>query len=92
MKIEPNISEQTKIIMFIEYARLVLTESAPTNWQIYNFNDIETRPKEYGRYEVYRENCNKQHYDLWMSNGWASNNNDITHYRVIKPPTPVFYK
>ena len=90
MKLDSNLSEQTKIIMFVEYARLVVNESTPTNWVKYNFKDIESRPKEYGRYEVYRQKCGKQHYETWNGNGWSSNNNDITHYRIIKPPHKTF--
>lgn len=91
IKADKNISEETKIIMFVEYAKLVVEESAPTNWIKYNSNDIESRPPEYGRYEVYRKSCKKQHYETWNGSGWASNNNDITHYRVIKPPRKTFF-
>jgi hypothetical protein len=91
MKADNNLSEETKIIMFVEYARLVVAETVPTNWVKYNWNDVESRPKEYGRYEVYRKSCKKQHYEVWNGMGWASNNNDITHYRQIKPPRTELY-
>jgi hypothetical protein len=90
MKADKNLSEETKIIMFIEYARLVVSETTPTNWVKYNWNDIDSRPTEYGRYEVYRQKSDKQHYETWNSMGWSSNNNDITHYRIIKPPHRTF--
>lgn len=46
-------------------------------------------PTEYGRYEVYRQKCSKQHYETWNNTGWAYNNNDITHWRPIIPPQAV---
>lgn len=55
-------------------------------WIKYSWMDIESRPKEYGRYEVYRAGAKKQHYETWNGQGWAYNNNDITHYRKIIPP------
>jgi hypothetical protein len=86
MKADPTLSEETKIIMFVEYARLVTEESMPTNWIKYNWNDIDSRPTTTGRYEVYRKGCKKQHYETWNGIGWESNNKDISHYRFIKPP------
>ncbi len=77
--------------MFLEYAKLVVEESMPTNWVKYDWMNLSSRPKEYGRYEVYREGCKKQHYETWNGNGWSSYNNDITHYRVIKPPHKTFF-
>lgn len=44
------------------------------------------RPEAYGRYEVYRAGCNKQHYETWNNTGWAYNNTDITHFRKIITP------
>lgn len=55
-------------------------------WISYDWNNLESRPKEYGRYEVYRKGALKQHYETWNGSGWASNNGDITHYRTITPP------
>lgn len=47
----------------------------------------EERPADYGRYEVYRAGCDKQHYETWNNTGWAYNNRDITHWRpIVKPP------
>jgi len=44
------------------------------------------KPSTYGRYEVYRTKCNKQHYETWNGSGWAYNGNNITHFReIIKP-------
>lgn len=55
-------------------------------WTRYNWSDLESRPKEHGRYEVYRAGAKKQHYETWNGSGWASDNNDITHYRKIISP------
>jgi hypothetical protein len=46
----------------------------------------DTKPQVYGRYEVYREKCNKQHYRVWNGGAWAYDNNDITHWRKIINP------
>jgi hypothetical protein len=51
-------------------------------WHVYDKNrGRETGPTTYGRYEVYRDGCSKQHYETWNTTGWAYNNNDITHWR-----------
>lgn len=86
MKADSNLSEETKIIMFVEYGKMVAEESKATEWVKYSWNDLDSRPKDYGRYEVYRKGCDKQHYETWNGSGWSSNNGDITHYRVIKSP------
>jgi uncharacterized protein YpuA (DUF1002 family) len=49
-------------------------------------------PTEYGRYEVYRAGCKKQHYETWNNTGWAYNNNDITHWRNIISPFEINYE
>ncbi len=43
-------------------------------------------PTEYGKYEVYREGCQKQFYVTWNSSWWSNGDKDITHYRKIIPP------
>jgi len=46
----------------------------------------EVRPEEYGKYEVYRAGCDKQHYLTWNGTGWSSDENTVTHFRkIIKP-------
>ncbi len=86
MKADPNLSEESKIIMFVEYSRLVSEETKSSEWIKYNWNDVSSRPTVTGKYEVYRKGCDKQCYERWNGSGWAYNANDITHYRVIKPP------
>jgi len=85
---DKNISENTMIVMFVEYAKRCKQDANLTEWVVYSrdYKDVDNRPKEYGRYEVYRKGCDKQHYETWNNTGWAYNNNDITHWREIKPP------
>jgi dihydrofolate reductase len=50
---------------------------------------VDDKPKEYGKYEVYRAGCKKQQYQTWNNTGWAYDNKDITHWRRIVPPTKM---
>lgn len=52
-------------------------------WQI----NSETKPTKYGRYLVYRARCNKMHFEVWNTTGWAYNNHDISHWCDVKIPT-----
>jgi hypothetical protein len=53
-------------------------------WIKYEFGKCQ--PPTAGRYLVYRQKCDKWHQEVWNGTGWASNNNDITHYiNVITP-------
>ncbi len=85
MKADNNLSEDTKIIMFAEYARLVLLESKLPSWVAYDWFKIETRPKKTGRYFIRRKD-GKLHWEIWNGNGFAYNNDVITHYQEIAPP------
>ena len=82
MKADKNISEETTIIMFVEYGRLLIEESKSSDWKSVK----EELPNEYGRYETYRKVANKQTYEDWNGTGWAYNHNEITHWRKVKPP------
>ena len=53
-------------------------------WIKYEFG--KTHPPRAGRYLVYRQKCNKWHQEVWNDTGWASNNNDITHYIDVVTP------
>lgn len=64
------------------YAQQVAKEAAADGWVSVG----DGKPTEYGKYEVYRHGCKKQHYETWNNTGWAYNNNDITHFRKIIPP------
>jgi hypothetical protein len=79
---DKTISDTTLTIMFVEYAKRVVAEHKPSDWVAVK----DGLPTKHGRYEVYRKGCEKQHYETWNGTGWASNNNDITHWRIIKPP------
>ncbi len=56
------------------------------NWIKYDFYKLKTRPPEPGRYLIYRKRCNKMHFEQWNGNGWASSNDDCTHWCKPKPP------
>lgn len=56
------------------------------SWIKYDWDRIESRPTHAGRYLVYRQNCDKWHQEVWNGNGWASNNNDISHYIDVITP------
>ena len=55
-------------------------------WVVFVKGDRATYPIEYGKYEVFRAGCMKQHYETWNNTFWAYNGNDITHYRKIMSP------
>ena len=56
------------------------------NWVAYDWNNPSTRPPKAGRYLIYRSKCNKLHFEQWNGSGWASSNNDCTHYTLVEPP------
>lgn len=83
---DKNVSEDTLILMFLEYGKEVREENDNAGW----ISTSNQKPTKYGRYEVYREKCNKQHYETWNGTGWASNNDgSITHFREIKKPYTI---
>jgi hypothetical protein len=49
-------------------------------WIPYNWTDLKSHPPQAGRYLIYRKKCDKWHQEVWNGSGWASNNNDITHW------------
>jgi hypothetical protein len=57
-------------------------------WRVYDkdVRSVENNPQQSGKFEVYREGCQKQQYAQWNGTGWAYDNNDITHWREIIPP------
>lgn len=82
MKADEKISEETRIIMFVEYAKLVSEESRSSEWKSVK----QELPKDYGRYETYRQKVDKQTYEVWNGMAWAYNNEGITHWRKVKRP------
>lgn len=82
---DKNISDATIVTMFVEFKKKILSELSPEQnnpWLTYP----ENKPKCYGKFEVYRSGCDKQHYETWNGTGWAYNNRDITHFRFIVNP------
>ena len=57
------------------------------DWTKYDFSNKASHPPKYGRYLIYRAKCDKMHFEIWNGNGWASSNNDCTHWTHIKSPT-----
>ena len=60
------------------------------NWIEYNWEDASTRPPQAGRYLIYRQGCDKMHFEQWNGNGWASSNNDCTHWCLPQKPSKLF--
>jgi hypothetical protein len=82
IKADKSLSEETLIIMFVEYGKLVIGETKPSDW----VSVQERLPTQYGKYEVYSEKYDKQKYETWNGTGWAYNHKEITHWRFIKKP------
>lgn len=55
------------------------------DWNKFDFNDIETRPKTYGKYLICRKD-GKVHWETWNGSGWAYNHNEIIYWATIKHP------
>jgi hypothetical protein len=54
-------------------------------WMAFDWNKIETRPTEYGKYLICRKD-GKIHWETWNGSGWAYNHNEIIFWAVIVPP------
>lgn len=54
-------------------------------WVAFDWNKIETRPTEYGKYLICRKD-GKIHWETWNGSGWAYNHNEIRFWAVIVPP------
>lgn len=61
------------------YHKYKISESM-LKWVKYNFKDSNSHPPCPGRYLIYREKCDKMHFEQWNGNGWSSSNNDCTHW------------
>ncbi len=57
-----------------------------TPWIKFDKNDLNTYPKNAGRYLIYRKKCDKTHFEQWNGTGWSSSMNDCTHYKKVKRP------
>lgn len=56
------------------------------NWKNFDLSDKTTHPEKPGRYLIYREKCDKMHFEQWNGIGWASSNNDCTEYCIPNKP------
>lgn len=72
-----------KNMLKIIYNNLLKLEG--DEWIEYDWNKIESRPKESEKYFVHRKD-GKVHWEKWNGSGWAYNEKVITHYRKILPP------
>jgi hypothetical protein len=55
------------------------------NWIPFDFMNLETRPKDYGKYLICRKD-GKIHWETWNGSGWAYNHNEVRFYAEIIPP------
>ena len=60
-------------------------QTAVSCWVAFDWNKIETRPTEYGKYLICRKD-GKIHWETWNGCGWAYNHNEIRYWAVIVPP------
>lgn len=58
---------------------------AANNWVAYKFSIVSSRPKNYGKYLVYRKD-GKIHLETWNGSGWAYNESVIEYYMHIINP------
>ena len=56
------------------------------DWTKYNWENKESHPPAPDRYLIYRKKCDKMHFEQWNGSGWASSNNDCTHYCLPQKP------
>lgn len=62
-------------------------DSKKYEWIDFDWINVYTHPKDYGRYLVFRKN-KTIHFEVWNGSGWAYNHNDITHWQPLpKAPT-----
>jgi len=75
------------LIINITYIFQQMVIVKPLLWVEYDKNDRDTFPKTPGRYLIYREKCDKLHFEHYNGTGWSSSNNDCTHYAVVPKPS-----
>lgn len=56
-----------------------------TRWMAFDFDNIETHPKKYGKYLIARKD-RKIHWETWNGSGWAYNHNEIRFWAEISEP------
>ena len=58
-----------------------------TEWIPFDFEDIKSRPTEYGKYLICRKD-GKIHWETWNGSGWAYNHNEVRFWaKIINPIT-----
>ena len=57
-----------------------------SNWVAYDFHNVASRPTKSGKYFVHRKD-GKVHWETWNGGGWAYNDNVITYWSEIIPPS-----
>jgi len=62
-----------------------LTIPSVINWVAFDFDIINTRPPEYGKYLITRKD-GKIHWETWNGSGWAYNHKEIRFWAHITPP------
>lgn len=58
---------------------------AISHWQEFDWDKIETRPKEYGKYLICKKD-GKIHWETWNGSGWAYNHNEVRFWAIIISP------
>jgi len=56
------------------------------NWTIYIWENKESHPPNPGRYLIYRDKCNKMHFEQWNGIGWSSSNNEELQWCIPQKP------
>lgn len=67
------------------YKEALQKQPALSHWITYDFNKLETRPLEYGKYFVCRKD-GKVHWEIWNGSGWAYNEKSIIYWAHVVPP------
>lgn len=63
----------------------LLQQTAISHWMPFDFNSIETRPAECGKYLICRKD-GKIHWETWNGSGWAYNHKEVRYWAVICSP------
>ena len=71
---------------FIEAYELAQQNNSNSHWVAYDFHNVASRPTKSGKYFVHRKD-GKVHWETWNGGGWAYNDNVITYWSEIIPPS-----
>lgn len=84
IKADPNISEDTIILMFVEYKKKLMEEVINLPLSAF-FPYPQIKPVRVGVYEVYKKD-GKQFYEKFDSKRFVFNDTEIIHWRHILSP------